>query len=340
MLEVSLPKNLALLAGGLALCGVAASADAARSDWAPTKGIEFIATSSPGGGTDRFTRTIQAAIQNNKLIDQNITVIYKGGANGAEGLVVLKKAAGDPHKIAFATSNVWMLPLGAKMAYKRTDLTPLAALAIDEFVIWVNADRPYKTIAEYIEAAKASPKKIRMGGGKSKDTDHVLTRLIQSVADVTLTYVPFKGGSAAAVQLAGGHIDSNTNNPAENLAQWGAGKVRPLCVTSPERMTDTGPVANGKSWADIPTCAESGLAIKNYRQPRTLWLAGNVGKEQVEFWQGVLAKVRETPEWKAYIKSSALSDAFIVGAELDAFIDEAETVGKRIFKEEGWLVGQ
>ena len=70
MLEVSLPKNLALLAGGLALCGVAASADAARSDWAPTKGIEFIATSSPGGGTDRFTRTIQAAIQNNKLIDQ------------------------------------------------------------------------------------------------------------------------------------------------------------------------------------------------------------------------------------------------------------------------------
>ncbi len=322
-----------------AMVSVAVCPLPAFADWAPENDIEFVATSKPGGGTDRFTRAIQSAIQNNGLVDQDIRVVYQGAANGTQGLVYIDQNAGDPHKLAFATSQVWMLPLTSDLGYDRNDLTPLAAMAFDEFIIWVNADRPYDTVEGLIEAARKDPKGIKVGGGKSKDADHVFTKLIEERAGVEVTYVPYKGGAEAAVQLAGGHVDANTNNPAENLAQWQAGKVVPLCVASPTRMADTGIVAQEKSWADIPTCIESGLDIESFRFPRTVFMPGDLTEEQLAYWQGVMEKVVETEEWQTYVTNSGLTSALKVGDDFDAFIEDSEGVGQQIFENAGWLKG-
>ena len=75
-----------------------------------------------------------------------------------------------------------------------------------------------------------------MGGAQSKDTDEVLTRMIEKAAQVKFTYIPFKSGAEAAVQLAGGHIDSHVNNPSESIGQWRGGTQRPLCAFSPKRL--------------------------------------------------------------------------------------------------------
>ena len=162
--------------------GVCSASTPGLADWAPEKDVEFVATSKPGGGTDRFTRAIHSAIKNNNLVKKDIRVVYQGAANGTQGLVYIDQNAGNPHKLAFATSQVWMLPLTSKLGYDRTDLTPLAAMAFDEFIIWVNADRPYDTVAEFLEAARKNPKEIKVGGGKSKDADHVFTKLIEARA--------------------------------------------------------------------------------------------------------------------------------------------------------------
>ena len=111
--------------------------------WQPSKPIEFIATAGPGGGTDNIARAVQSIITKYKLIDQPIVVVNKGGGSGAEGYTYGKSSRRRSHKMMFGTSNAWQQPMVSKVAYKHTDLTPIAAMAQDEFLLWVKLDAPY-----------------------------------------------------------------------------------------------------------------------------------------------------------------------------------------------------
>ncbi len=310
----------------------------AQAEWKPTKPVEFIAISGPGGGTDNFARMVQSIIAKHKLMDQSVIVTNKGGGSGAEGLVYAKAAAGDPHKLTFGTNNAYLLPYVAKLAYKPSDVTPVAAMAMDEFLIWVKADSPYKDAKSFLEAAKAKPQTLKMGGSQSKDTDQTLTSLIEDATGTKFIYIPFKGGGEAGVQLAGGHIDANTNNPNENIGQWKAGAIKPLCVFSPARLAEGPKVTATMGWSDIPTCKEEGLPIEQFQMPRTVWLPGGAPSEAVAFYANVLKKVSETPEWKEYIERTSQTDRFLAGEELKKFVAEDEAKNKKVFEREGWLV--
>ncbi len=177
-----------------------------------------------------------------------------------------------------------------------------------------------------------------MGGSQSKDTDQTLTSLIQDATGAKFIYVPFQGGGAAGVQLAGGHIDSNTNNPNENAGQWKAGAITPLCVFSPSRLQDGPKVTATMGWADIPTCKEAGIPIDQFQMPRTVWLPGGVPAEAVAFYADVLKKVSETPEWKEYIERTSQTNRFIAGADLKSFIASDDAKNRKVFEQEGWVV--
>ncbi len=323
---------------GLALAALVAAP--AMAAWQPTKTIEFVATAGPGGGTDNLARTIQNIATKYKLTPQPIVVVNKGGGSGAEGYIYGKSQAGDPHKVIFGTSNEWQQPMVAKLAYKSTDLTPIAIMAQDEFLLWVKQDAPYKTVQDYIKAAAAKPGEFKMGGAQSKDTDEVLTRLIEKAANLKLIYVPFKSGAEAAVQLAGGHIDSHVNNPSESLGQWKGGTQRPLCAFSPKRLPAGQKITATEGWGDIPTCVESGLNVPQFQQPRTVFLPGNVSKDQVAYYVELMKKVQATPEWKEYIERTSQTDTFLAGNDFAKFITEDSERIRKIAAENGWLVAQ
>ena len=165
----------------------------------------------------------------------------------------------------------------SKVAYNYTDLTPIAAMVQDEFLLWVKQDAPYQNVQDYLKAVAAKPAgDFKMGGAQSKDTDETLTRMIDKAAKVKFIYIPFKSGAEAAVQLAGGHIDAHVNNPSESIGQWKGSTQRPLCAFSPQRLPDGPKVTATQNWHDIPTCVESGLDIPQFQQPRTVWLPGKV----------------------------------------------------------------
>jgi len=317
---------------------VAFAAMPALAEWKPSKPVEFVVTSSAGGGTDNFARVVQSVATKYKLIEQPIIVTNKGGGSGAEGYVYTKGAGGDPHKLTFGTNNAYLLPYVAKLGYKLDDLTPVAALALDEFLIWVNAKSDYKDAKSFIEAAKAKPETVRVAGSQSKDTDQTLVSLVEQTTGAKFLYVPFQGGSAAAVQLAGGHVDANTNNPNENIGQWQAGMVRPLCVFSPSRLPEGPKVADGMSWSDIPTCKEAGLPLDQYQMPRTVWVPSQVPADAVAFYADMLKKVSETPEWKEYVTRTSQTARFMSGDELKTFIAGDEEKAKKVFEKEGWIV--
>jgi tripartite-type tricarboxylate transporter receptor subunit TctC len=209
-------------------------------------------------------------------------------------------------------------------------------MAQDEFLLWVKQDSPYKTAGDYLQAASSG--EFKMGGAQSKDTDEVLTRMIEKVGHVKLTYIPFKSGAEAAVQLAGGHIDSHVNNPSESLGQWRGGTQRPLCAFSPKRLAAGPKITATEGWSDIPTCVEQGLDISQYEQPRTVWLPGKVTADQAAFYVDLMKKVQATPEWKDYIDKTAQVDTFLTGEAFDAFIKQDLDRVKQVAGEQGWLV--
>jgi putative tricarboxylic transport membrane protein len=177
-----------------------------------------------------------------------------------------------------------------------------------------------------------------MGGSQAKDTDHILTKEIEKATGAQFTYVPFKSGGEAAVQLAGNHIEANTNNPQENLSQWRAGRVKPLCVFSPQRLVYKDKVTADMSWNDIPTCKEAGVPVESFQMPRTVFVAGKATPEQVKYYVDILAKVRETPEWKEWLERGSQSDFFMTGQKFADFIQRDEAKNRKAFAEYGWLI--
>src|ERR1700712_1984405 len=147
-------RKYLLLSSTLMTLAFCANAQAA---WQPTKPIEFVVTSGAGGGTDNFARVVQSIITKNKLTDQPIVVVNKGGGSGAEGYVYGRGLKGDPNRVIFGTNNAYLLPYVAKLGYKYTDLTPVAAMAVDEFILWVNGASTYNDVKSYIDAGKAKP---------------------------------------------------------------------------------------------------------------------------------------------------------------------------------------
>ncbi|KAB2677991.1 tripartite tricarboxylate transporter substrate binding protein [Brucella tritici] len=322
--------HIACLAAGVAV--IASSALA----FEPTRPVEFVVTAGPGGGTDIFARTIQSIIGKYDLMSAPIVVTNKGSAGGAEGFAYTAGYKGDPYKLAFGTNNAYLLPVRAKVPYKSADLLPVSALASDEFILWVNGKSDFKTAAEFIAKAKDDAD-MKVGGSQSKDVDQILTSMINDATGSKLGYIPFKSGGEAAVQLAGEHIAANVNNPSENLGQWQAGMVKPLCVFKGEKLKGDGKVAGDMGWSDIPTCKEAGIAIENYSMPRTVWLPAGVDQDVVDYYAGILKKVAETPEWAKYLADSSQSAAYMSGNELSSFIKNDETAVTAVLKREGWL---
>jgi putative tricarboxylic transport membrane protein len=327
-------KFTATLVAGVAAFAIAPQAGA----WTPTKPIEFIATAGPGGGTDNFARAVQAAIVKNKLVDQPIVVVNKPGGSGAEGYTYTKALTGDPYHLVFGTSNAWSQPLVSKVAFNYTDFTPVAAMVQDEFLLWVKQDAPYQSVQDYLAAMKAKNGAAKMAGAQSKDTDETLTRLIGKAAGIKFIYVPFKSGAEAAVQLAGGHVDSHVNNPSESVGQWKGSTQRPICVFNTQRLPDGPKVTATQGWHDIPTCVESGLNIPLFQQPRTVWLPLKVTPEQTAYYVDLMKKVQATPEWKDYIEKSSQTNTFLAGDDFTKYMTQDLGTWRKIATEEGWLV--
>jgi putative tricarboxylic transport membrane protein len=304
--------------------------------WEPTKPVEIVVAAGAGGASDQMARMMQAAIQKNKLMKQPMVVSLKGGASGGEALMYMKSSEGDADKVLIAYSLIYMLPLAAKIPFNWRDLTPVSVIAMDEFVLWDNTTLPYKTVAEFITAAKSSNPPLKMGGTGSKREDEVLTAFIEKRTGAKFAYLPYKSGGEAATQLVGNHIASNVNNPSENLEVWRAGQVRALCVFDKERIPYKTKVTASQSWNDVPTCKEEGLDLQ-YLMLRAMFLPGKVTPDQVAFYVDLFKKVAETSEYKEYMEKQALKPVFLTGKDMLAFLEEDDKANTSLMHEAGFV---
>ena len=305
--------------------------------WEPVKPIEFVVPAGTGGGADQMARFIQGVVAKNNLTKQPIIVVNKSGGAGAEGFLDIKGDKGNPHKIVITLSNLFTTPLATGVPFNWRDLTPVQMLALDQFVLWVNEDSPHKTAKAYMDALRAgADKSMKMGGTGSKQEDQIITVMLEKAAGKKMTYIPYKGGGDVAVQLVGKHIDSTVNNPIEAESHWRAGKLRPLCVFDKQPMPYKTKLTATQSWADVPTCAASGVPV-DYLMLRGIFMAPGVSPDQVQFYLELFKKVRASPEWKDFMNKGAFNDTALTGKEFFDWLGRNEQLHRTLMRDAGFL---
>jgi tripartite-type tricarboxylate transporter receptor subunit TctC len=320
-------RSFALLLATVCLSLIPPAAQA----WEPSKPIEFVIPAGTGGGADQMARLIAGIAEKHNLTPRPMVVVNKSGGAGAEGFLHVKSKKGDDHTLIITLSNLFTTPLATGTPFNWRDFTPVARMALDRFILWVNAETPYKSATEYLKAVKDKPG-MKMGGTGSKQEDQIITVLLEQSQGVKFTYVPFKGGGEVCVNLVGKHVDSTVNNPAECVSHWKAGRVRPLAVFDPERIPDA-------DWKDIPTVKEALGADISYNMLRGIFGPPSMSKAAVDWYIGFLKKVADTDEYKSYISKGALKAAFATGAEYTKWVEQNEGLHKQLM-EKGGLIGK
>jgi len=298
--------------------------------WEPTKPVEFVVPAGAGGGADVMARFVSPLISKHNLSPKPWVVINKSGGAGAEGFMYVKGKKGDPHTVIITLSNLFTTPLATGVPFNWKDLTPIARLALDYFVLWVPADAPYNTAKEYIDAVKKEPGKFLMGGTGTAQEDQIITIMMEQAFGVKFTYVPFKGGGDVAVELVGKHTNSSVNNPAEAVSHWKAGRLKPLAVIDHDRI-------GLPEWDKIPTMKEAAGADLSYMMLRGIFAPPGIQKEQQDFYVDCLKKVTETPEWKKYISDFGLKGAFLSGPDYVKWVGEQEALHKDLMTKGGLI---
>lgn len=287
--------------------------------WEPTRPVEFIIPAGTGGGADVMARFISPLISKYKLSPTPFIVINKSGGAGGEGFLYVKGKSKDPHTIIITLDNLFTTPMSTGLPFSWRDMTPVARLALDYFVLWVNEEAPYKTAKEYLDAVKKEPGKFNMGGTGTAQEDQIITVQMEQAFGVKFGYVPFKGGGEVAVQLVGKHINSTVNNPAEAVSHWKAKRLRALATIDHERI-------NLPLWKEIPTMKEATGVDMSYLMLRGIFAAPGITKEQQEYYVNVMKKVTETPEWQKYISDMGLKGAYLTGPDYVKWLEEKEKI--------------
>ena len=290
----------ALVAAMLAAFPVAA-------DWKPAKPVEFVVHTGPGGGNDVLARAIATMFEQEKLVPVRMNVVNKPGGGGAVAAAYLYEKKDDPNVVGFVTS-VWIAtPLTQKEA-KITirDLKPIAQLVREPAVIVVRNDSPYKSLKEFIAAAKAKPGELKQSGGSITSRDNIVREQLQHATGAKWNYVSFPGGGERLAALLGGHVDMMVIEPEEAGEQVRAGKLRVLCQLTQSRLP---------AFPDAPTLKEAGFDVTPTPQIRGVVGPPQMPADAAAYWTDRFAKLRETASWKKYLHDNQLEDDFVTGAQ-------------------------
>ena len=206
--------------------------------WEPTKPIEIIVPAGTGGGADQMARVMQGIITKHNLSKQSVVVINQSGGAGGEGFLGAKNAKGDDHKLIITLSN-----LVHDAARDRHSIQLEGSdSGRDDGARRVHPLGQCRQAVQDGEGLCRPPSRprpttpSRWAAPGSKQEDQIITVALEKATGKKMTYIPYKGGGAVAVQLVGDHVDSTVNNPIEAVAHWRAGKLRPLCVFDSKKL--------------------------------------------------------------------------------------------------------
>ena len=297
---------------------------AAAQGWKPSKPIELVTHTGPGGGGDVAARFVAAALEQEKLIPVRVQVVNKSGGNGAVAGSYLVERKGDTHTLGYFTS-LWIGgPLTRKEARTQfQDYTPVARLIRDPAVIAVKADSPYRTVADFIEAARKSPGKLKQAGGSIDARDNLYRLLLQRTTGTSWAYIPFPAGGERIAAIMGGHADVYIPDMGEVREYLRNGSMRLLAQMAEKRMA---------AYPDVPLLREAGFDVPVVGSMRGIVAPPDVPREVVEYWEGVFERLTKTATWRKYLEDNQIEDGFQKSAALAQSANEFIAQRREIFR--------
>lgn len=318
-----------ILLGCALLAAILASAPAA-AQWKPTKAVEIVAPSGPGGTTDRTARVVARILQQHKLVDVAVNVVNKPGGSGTIGLNYLNQHPGDGHYIIIATTGSISNHIMGLIPYNHTNFTPLAMLFDEYLGVNVRADSQVKSGRDLIDRLKKDPESLSFGistsiGGANHTTLMVCLRA-GGVDIKRLKTAVFPGGAASTTALLGGHVDVINTAPGNMVAHFKAGTLRTLAISSPKRLRGV--------FASVPTWREQGVPADSSSW-RGLMGPKGMTPEQIAYWDKVFAAMVKTEEWKKDLDANFWDDAYANAKGASKRLDEEYAEYKAILTELG-----
>ena len=278
---------------------------AAHAQWQPSKNVEIVVPSAPGGSNDKTARGIERIIHDKRLLTATLTVVNKPGGGNAMTMNYLNLHAADAHYMMIGTPTILTNHIIGASTLNYTDFTPIASLFNEYIVFAVKADAPFKTGRDLTERLKKDPKSVSIGFATSVGShNHIAAGLLAKATggDVrALKVIAFKGSSEAIAALLGGHIDLVTTAAGNVAEQVEAGKLRIVGVAASQRLT--GPFAN------MPTWKEQGINVV-FGGWRSVMGPKGMTTPQIAYWEKIMGQVVASPAWKNDLERNYLTDDF------------------------------
>ncbi|HWP58151.1 MAG TPA: tripartite tricarboxylate transporter substrate binding protein [Candidatus Acidoferrales bacterium] len=293
----------------------------------PTKPVEMIVHSAPGGGSDLFGRAMIEMLQKEGLYTRPMQVVNKSGGSGAVAMSYLAGKKGEPHTIGLFTSAVIVASLTQKEAqHTIMDLTPVAHLVLEPSVAAVRADAPYKSMRDFVEAAKKSPGQLKQAGGVVTSVDNMFRLLIQKATGAQWSYINLPSGSERVANLLGGHMDLMLENPDKVAEYVRAGKMRIIAALTEKRLV---------AFPDVPTIKEQGIDIPILTQSRGVIAPPGIAADAVSYWENLFGRLTKTERWKKYVQENQQETYFLNHKELANFLQEQTKLLRVVLSEAG-----
>jgi putative tricarboxylic transport membrane protein len=299
----------------------------ALADWKPTKPVDFVVHTGPGGGSDVLARAVATMFEKERLVPVRMNVLNKPGGNGAVAAAFLSERKDDPNTIGFITS-VWLANALTSSEAKITvhDLKPIAELLLEPAVIVVRADSKFKSLKEFIDAAKAKPGELKQSGGSVTSRDNIVRQQLQHATGARWAYVSFPGGGERLAALLGGHVDMIVIEPQEAGEQIRAGRLRALAQLTQKRLP---------GYPDTPTLQEAGFNVVATPQIRGVVAPPQQPNDASAYWTERFQKLMQTESWKKYVRDNQLEENFVQGPAFGTAMKDMEKQLREQFTEAG-----
>lgn len=294
---------------------------ASAQGWKPTKDVEFVVPFGLGGGADLMARVIHKTIVDEKLVPVPIAIVNKPGGGGAAGIgYVAASRKADPHTLILINGSTQITPILNPQARTLVEVKPVMNMMLDDFLLFVRADAPWKSAGDFVKDAKGKPaKSVAFSTGGT--TDVMAVTVLAKATGVQYNTVSFNSGGEALTALLGGHVQASMGNPLEFMGQLQGGKVRALGVVRDKRF----PGLN-----DVPTFQEQGIKTPNFQMWRGIAIPKDAPDAARVYWEGVMTKVNNSAAMKKYYADNVAQAASIPGKQFSQFLARQEKLYREL----------
>ena len=320
--------SLTAIATATAALLVALSPIAARAaDWAPGEKVVLVTHASPGNSIDVFVRLLADLWTKRGMVPAGVSVENVMGAGGDKARRhVAVQNRGNNHMLFGFTPQMLIAPIRMRSDISSTSFTAVAMMTDEPTVLFVNAEGPYKSVEELVEAARSKPKSVLQGGGQFGGPPSLMGRMMGDVVKAEFAYTPFKTSGDGIVALLGNHVHFVLEQVSEADDHVKAGKLRILATSKP---LATHP--------NVPTFAAQGLKFRQLSRFRGVMAPPGMSPDATAYYIRTLEKTRATPEWKDYVRKFGLTEQWLTGAKLATFLKEEEEIYRTLIVELGLI---